>query len=45
MPRRLGYRVAINGLIRGLGLLRGVSLLKEKGFRPTRPLNTSTITA
>lgn len=45
MPGRSGRRVAINGLVRGPGLLRGVSLLKEKGFRSTGPLNTGTVTA
>ncbi len=45
MPRRLGRRVAVNGLVRGLGLLRSVSLLKGKGPRSTRPLNTGTITS
>ena len=44
MPRRLGRRVTINRLVRGLGLLRGVSLLKGKEFRSTRPLNTGTVT-
>jgi hypothetical protein len=28
MPGRLGRRVAVDGLVRGQGLLRGVSLLK-----------------
>jgi hypothetical protein len=45
MPRRLGRRVAINGLVRGLGLFRSVSLLKRKGLRLTRSLNAGTITA
>jgi hypothetical protein len=44
MPRRSGRRVAVNGLVRGLGLLYSVSLLKGKGFRSTRPLNTGTVT-
>ncbi len=44
MPRRSGRRVAVNGLVRGLGLLCSVSLLKEKGFKSTRPLNTGTVT-
>jgi hypothetical protein len=44
MPGRSGRRVAVDGLVRGLGLLRGVSLLKEKGFRLTGPLNAGTVT-
>jgi hypothetical protein len=44
IPRRLRCRVTVNRLVRGLGLLRGVSLLKGKGFRLTRPLNTGTVT-
>ncbi len=45
MPGRSGRRVAVDGLVRGLGLLRSVSLLKEKGFKSTRPLNAGTVTA
>jgi hypothetical protein len=44
IPRRLGRRVAINGLMGGQGLLCSVSLLKGKEFRSTGPLNTGTIT-
>jgi hypothetical protein len=43
MPRRLGRRVAINGLMKGQGLLYSVSLLKGKEFKLTRPLNTGII--
>ncbi len=32
MPRRSGRRVASNGLVRGLGWLRGILLLWGKGF-------------
>jgi hypothetical protein len=45
MPRRLGCRVTIDRLVRGLGLLCGVLLLKGKGFRSTRPLNKGIVTA
>jgi hypothetical protein len=44
IPRRSRRRVAVDRLVRGLGLLRSVSLLKGKEFRSTRPLNTGTIT-
>ena len=44
IPRRSRRQVAVDRLVRGLGLLRSVSLLKGKEFRSTRPLNTSTIT-
>ena len=43
MPGRSGRRVAVDGLVRGLRLLRGVSLLKEKGFRLTGPRYAGTV--
>ena len=44
IPRRSRRQVAVDRLVRGLGLLRSVSLLKGKESRSTRPQNTGTIT-
>lgn len=43
IPGRSGRRVAGDGLVRGLRLLRGISLLWGKGFRSTGPLDLGAV--
>ena len=44
IPRQSRCRVTSNRLVRGLRVLYSISLLKEKEFRSTRPLNIGTVT-
>lgn len=43
IPGRSGRRVAVDVLVRGLGFLRGVSMLKGEGLKSTGPLNAGTV--